>query len=87
MVGSLGRNGFLQDMVLYGSMYGRYGVFWSITSLYEGIQGPLMDIDTPHGKYRSIECVEVLDLHMLEVCREFSFCTVVVSKNYGFFRC
>lgn len=85
MVGSLGRNGFLQDLVLYGSMYGRY-VFWSITSQYEGILGLLMDRDTPYGKHRWIECVEVFHLDMLEVCRRYSFCMVVVSKNHGFFR-
>ena len=85
LVSSLGRNGILEDLVLYGRLYGRY-VIRSITSLYEGILGLLMDIDTLYGEYLWIECVEVLNLDMLEVCRGFSFCTVVVSENHGFVR-
>ena len=85
LVSSLGRNGILEDLVLYGRLYGRY-VIRSITSLYEGILGLLMDTDTLYGEYLWIECVEVLYLDMLEVCRGFSFCTVVVSENHGFVR-
>ena len=86
LVGSLGRNGILEDLVLYGRLYGRY-MIWSTTSLYEDIRSPPMDKDVPCVNYKRIECVEALYLDMLEeVCREFSFYTVVVSKSHVFVR-
>ena len=85
LVSSLGRNGILEDLVLYGRLYGRY-VIWSTTSLYEDILSPLMDKDVPCVDNKRIEYVEALYLEILEVCREFSFYMVVVSKNHGFVR-